>query len=224
MNRTTKALRPMAVAALVGAAIGGLGRRSHLLDFTKSISLAPAMRASVGLWLLFSVYWSIASRDKAPTRIAESMLSRQAHVIAVNLAQLVLIVPVPGLTQRFLPDALPLHTVGLVVQTSSIALAVWARRHLGSNWSGEVRIAHDHELVRSGPYRYVRHPIYTALIGMYVGTTLVSGQAHALVALTITLLAYWRKIHLEERALADAFPADHERYRGETWAWIPGVY
>jgi len=224
MNKTLKALRPIAVAALAGAAIGAFGRKARLLDFAKGMSLTPAMRGSVGLWLVFSVYWSIASKDRAPSRSGESILSRQAHVIAVNAALLLLIVPIRGLTRRFMPDTFAVHLVGLVIQTVSVACAVWARRHLGSNWSGEVRIAHDHELVRSGPYRHVRHPIYTALVGMYIGTAIVSGQLHALAALAITLLAYWRKIRLEERALAEAFPTDHERYRRDTWAWIPRLY
>ena len=224
MNKTTRALLPMMAAALVGAAIGVAGRRTPLLEFSKGLSFTPAMRVSVGLWLVFSIYWSIASKDRAPDRSGESILSRQAHVIAVNLALLLLILPIPGLTQRFAPDTRALAAVGLAIQAASIVLAVWARRHLGTNWSGEVRIAHGHQLVRSGPYRFVRHPIYTALVGMYVGTGLASGQVHAVVALPIVLLAYWRKIRLEERALGDAFLAEHERYRGETWAWIPGIY
>ena len=224
MNKTGRALLPITAAAIVGGVIGAFGRKSHLLDFTKAMSLTPAMRVSVALWLVFSVYWSIASKDKASTRSGESFLSRQLHVIAVNAALLLLILPIPGLTQRFLPDVVALSAAGLVIQAASIALAVWARRYLGSNWSGEVRIANGHELVRSGPYGFVRHPIYTAVVGMYIGTGLVSGQVHALVALALMMLAYWRKIGLEERALADAFPADHERYRDDTWAWIPGLY
>jgi protein-S-isoprenylcysteine O-methyltransferase Ste14 len=128
------------------------------------------------------------------------------------------------LTRRFLPETIWLSSAGLAIQAAFATLAIWARRHLGSNWSGEVRIANGHQLVRSGPYRYVRHPIYTAVVGMYVGTCLVSGEVHAPVALVLVLLAYWRKIRLEESALAEAFPGDHDRYRAGTWAWIPGVY
>jgi protein-S-isoprenylcysteine O-methyltransferase Ste14 len=107
---------------------------------------------------------------------------------------------------------------GLAILAAFILLAVWARRHLGSNWSGEVRIAKEHQLVRTGPYRWVRHPIYTAVLGMYCGTLLVSGEIHAPIALAIVLLAYSRKIAMEEKALRGTFGAEHEIYRQETWA------
>jgi len=225
MNKTLKALLRIGVAASIGALLGGFGRKAHVLpDLRHSQTFTPAMWISIALWLGFSIYWSIAAKDKAPTRSGESTLSRQFHVIAVNVALLALVLPVPGLTQQILPASPELQAAGLAIQAACIGLAIWARRCLGSNWSGEVRIANDHELVRSGPYAYLRHPIYTALVGMYIGTCLVSAQLHGPVALAIMVLAYSRKIRLEERALAEAFPSDHERYRETTWAWIPGVY
>lgn len=220
-----KRLHPLvrvAIAAVIGGIIGGFGRKLRILPH--GWGFAPAMLASVGLWVAFSIYWSVASKDKALTSSGESIVSRQFHVVAVNVALMILILPVPGLTGRLLPDSIALHAAGLAVQTGSILLAVWARRHLGANWSGEVRIATGHQLVRSGPYRFVRHPIYTALLGMYIGTGLISGETHAAVALGIVLLAYARKIRLEEAALRGRFLDEHDAYRRETWAWIPGVY
>jgi|SRR5579872_1445336 len=224
MTRTVRVLGKIALAALAGAAVGRAGRSAHLLPAGGWGPFPPAMLVSAALWVGFSIYWSIAATNRAPSRSGESIVSRQFHVIAVNVALVVLLVPIPGLIRRIVADTIALHILGLTVQAAFIGLAIWARRHLGSNWSGEVRIAHTHELVRSGPYRYVRHPIYTALVGMYIGTALVSGQIHALAALGIVLLAYWRKIRLEEQALSAAFPSDHERYRRDTWAWIPGLY
>ena len=224
MNKTTRALLPIAVAGAAGALAGGLRARFHLLTDLGGWQRFPTgMRWSLGLWVLFRCT-DVAARDKAPTKTGESSWSRQLHVIAVNVALLALVFPIPGLTRRFLPDSVALEAAGLAIQAGFILLAVWARRHLGANWSGEVRIAEGHELVRSGPYAFLRDPIYTALLGMYVGTSLVSGETHALVALAIVMLAYWRKIALEERALGDAFPTAYEDYRRATRAWIPGVH
>lgn len=100
-------------------------------------------------------------------------------------------------------------------------LGVWARRHLGSHWSGEITIKVDHRLIRSGPYQFVRHPIYTAMLGMFVGTAFVSGQLHALLGLGMAVFAYGRKIRLEEANLQKAFGAEYDAYRRDAGALVP---
>ncbi|HLK53279.1 MAG TPA: isoprenylcysteine carboxylmethyltransferase family protein, partial [Candidatus Angelobacter sp.] len=110
------------------------------------------------------------------------------------------------------------------VQAGFILLAVWARRHLGSNWAAEVRIGVDHQLVRTGPYRWLRHPIYTAMLGMFLGTAIASSQYHALVGLAMLVLAYLRKTRLEEQILFHTFGGDFDAYRRDTWALVPLVY
>ena len=226
MTKAVKSLlRQVAVAAAIGAVVGALRLRGHALPALPAhLGFSLGMRLSLVLWLLFSIYWALAAKDSAPTRSSESVWSRQLHLVLVNAALLLLVLPVPGLTWRFLPANPFLVADGLMTQASFILFAVWARRHLGSNWSGEVRVADGHQLVRSGPYRFLRHPIYTAVLGMYCGTALVSGEIHAPLALLLVTLAYWRKIRLEERALGEAFGAEHEAYRRHTWALIPGVY
>lgn len=182
------------------------------------------MTLAIGLLCLFSVYWSIAAKDSKPTKSSESKWSRGLHLALVNGGVLLLILPVPRLTRRFLPDSNFLVAAGLIIEAAFVLLAVWARRTLGSNWSGEVRVAAEHQLVRSGPYRFIRHPIYTAVLGMYCAIALVSGEIHAPIALIIVLLAYLRKIRLEERAMAETFGADHETYRRDTWALVPFLF
>lgn len=179
---------------------------------------------SAAIWILFSIYWEIAAKNAAPEARSESPLSRGLHVFMVNFALLLLFVPVPGLTKRYLPAARSLVPVGLTMEISAFLLAVWARRHLGRNWSGRVTIKVGHELVRSGPYRFVRHPIYTALLGMYAGSALVSGEWHALLGFVIAALAYWRKLRIEEANLALAFGANWADYCGSTRALFPWLF
>ncbi len=102
-------------------------------------------------------------------------------------------------------------------------LAIAARRTLGRNWSGAITEKTDHELIRSGPYRLVRHPIYTAIIGMFLGTALVSGDVHAFLGTVVMAAAYARKIRLEERNLAAVFGPRYDDYRRTTRALIPWV-
>jgi protein-S-isoprenylcysteine O-methyltransferase Ste14 len=225
MTTAAKTLKRMVVAAAVGGAMGALFTHwKGAAQFRAHNRLSDGMWMSVVLWCVFSIYWSIAAKDSAPTQSSESVWSRQWHLFLVNAALLLLVLPIPGLTRRFLPANEAIVISGLVVQAAFILLAVWARRHLGSNWSGEVRIAKEHQLVRSGPYRFIRHPIYTAVLGMYCGTALVSGEIHAPFALVIVTLAYWRKIRLEEQALEKTFGAEFEIYQRDTWALVPPLF
>jgi protein-S-isoprenylcysteine O-methyltransferase Ste14 len=175
-------------------------------------------------WVGFSIYWSVAAKNSAESKTSESAESRRVHLLLLNVGQLLLFVPVPGLRQSFRPDGDAWIAAGLALLGVSIALAVWARRHLGRNWSGRIDIKADHELVRTGPYRKLRHPIYTAVIGMCVGAALVDGQVHALVGVAMVVGAYWRKVRMEETNLRQAFGDRYREYRRATWGAVPGWF
>src|SRR5271156_4070851 len=104
MTKTAKSLLRMGIAAVAGGLIGALYVHEKTWSLPRAHQeFSAGMKLSVALWCLFSIYWSIASKDSAPTKSAESVWSRQWHLILVNGALLLLIFPVPGLTQRFLP-------------------------------------------------------------------------------------------------------------------------
>jgi protein-S-isoprenylcysteine O-methyltransferase Ste14 len=225
MSRPARVVTQMLVAGAVGGIVGGaLAQRYREHSLRALLNFSPGMLAAIALIVLFSVYWSIASKSSAPALSSESRLSRQIHVIALNLSVLVLILPVPGLARRFLPAGLLLQAIGLVLETAGILFAIWARRHLGANWSGEVRVATGHQLIRSGPYARIRHPIYTGVLAMYAGTMLVSGELHALLAVAIITLLYLRKLGQEEKILSTAFGPDYAVYRRDSWALIPPLF
>jgi protein-S-isoprenylcysteine O-methyltransferase Ste14 len=179
------------------------------------------MCVSMAEWSAFSFYWSASAKHSAPAKSSEPRGSRLVHLLLVNTALVLLVWPVPGLDRRFLPDAFYIACAGLCIQTASGMLGVWARRHLGSNWSGEIAIKVDHRLIQSGPYRFIRRPIYTAMLGMSAGTAMVSGQLHALIGLAMMAFAYWRKIRLEEANMRNAFGPAYEAYRRDTGALVP---
>ena len=78
--------------------------------------------------------------------------------------------------------------------------------------------------MRSGPYRFLRHPIYTAMLGMFLGTAIASSQYHALLGVAILILAYLRKSRLEDQILAQNFSKEYEDYQRDTWALVPFVF
>lgn len=180
---------------------------------------------SLVLWVAFGIYWAIAGLNSAPTQSSESPASTYFHQLLLGTALVLALWPVTGLTGWFLPQRFHfLAPVGVIIQAGFVLLAVWARRHLGRNWSAEVRIAVGHQLIRTGPYRFLRHPIYTAMLGMFLGTAIASSQYHALLALALLFVAYLRKTRLEEKILRQTFGAEYDAYRRDTWALVPLLF
>src|SRR5215813_10586147 len=222
--------RAILLAALLGAAFAA--KRAHvgvdLLQTNPFFALDPApcsrQRAFAAciVWVAFSVYWEVAAKGNTPERAAESSVSRGFHVFLTNIALLLQIAPIRGLG-RLLPPMIPTVTGGFVVQALGLGLAIWARNHLGKNWSGRITIKEGHNLVRTGPYKKLRHPIYTGILTMYLGTAVIAGERLALVGLVVALLAYLRKIRLEDAALKQAFGAEYEAYQRESWGLVPWV-
>lgn len=178
---------------------------------------------AIALWAVFGIYWDAAAKNAAAAKSSESRGSRAVHVFLANAALILELAPIRGLG-RLWPFSLWVMGAGVAVEAIGLYLAIWARRHLGRNWSGEITIKVEHQLIRSGPYRWLRHPIYTGLLMMYAGMVVVTGERLAVVGLAMALIAYWRKIRLEEANMDVAFGADYAAYRRETWALVPGVF
>ena len=201
-----------------------LAQSAQKQGWSQMIGHAWPLYVSVSLWVAFSLYWGAAARTESSVRRAESRGSRSFHLLLLNGSMLLIYISLPGLSGRFVPDTPIVHVVGIAIQATFFLFAVWARRNLGRNWSGDVTVKVDHELVRTGPYRRIRHPIYTAMFGMYAGAAIAIGQVHSLVALGILMLAYARKIGLEETALGAEFGSTYADYKRHSWAVIPPIW
>jgi protein-S-isoprenylcysteine O-methyltransferase Ste14 len=101
--------------------------------------------------------------------------------------------------------------------------AVWARLTIGANWSGVVTLKENHELIETGPYRYVRHPIYTGLFTMGIGTQLMYAYPYGFVYFVVAVIVFSVKIREEERLMTETFPDEYPQYRRRTKAIIPFV-
>jgi protein-S-isoprenylcysteine O-methyltransferase Ste14 len=99
-----------------------------------------------------------------------------------------------------------------------------ARQLLGRNWSGTVQVKQDHQLIRDGPYRFVRHPIYTGVLMAILGTAVAVGHWCGLFAVLIAFGSFWRKLTLEERFMWETFGSVYEEYRARTAALIPFLF
>jgi len=189
----------------------------------------PLLSALIGvLWLAWLAYWALAARDSKPERRRETFGSRLSYTLPLIAGGILLAShgdPRHVLFQHFLPieDRAIGYWLGVLLVASGLWFSVWARRYLGGNWSAAVAIKEGHELIRTGPYRWVRHPIYTGLLVALVGTCLAGARWASLLALLFLIGGLVRKLTLEERWLAENFP-DYADYRSRVHALFPGIF
>jgi protein-S-isoprenylcysteine O-methyltransferase len=113
--------------------------------------------------------------------------------------------------------------IGCILCASGIAFAIWARYMLGENWSGNVTLKKGHELIRSGPYSIVRHPIYTgALIGL-LGSACVTGELKGFISIVVCFIGFWHKLRMEEDFMMEEFPDQYPAYRASVKMLIPFI-
>jgi protein-S-isoprenylcysteine O-methyltransferase Ste14 len=112
--------------------------------------------------------------------------------------------------------------IGSALCVLGIALAIWARAHLGRNWSSHPTLKEDHELVTSGPYALIRHPIYTGLIFAALGTGLIEWP-WVIVLLGMSIMFIWR-VGREEKLMTQQFPDQYPEYKKRTWALFPYIW
>jgi len=176
------------------------------------------------LWMVWFVVWMIAAFTSKRTRTAERPLSRIVYLIPIIFGVLLLFSPefrIGFLVARFLPPILAAQWMGVALVALGIAYTFWARAHLGRNWSGQVVIKERHELIRSGPYASVRHPLYTGLLLALFGTALVIGEVRALLALALIAYHFIRKAKREEGFMSQEFGEEYASYSSQTGMLIP---
>ena len=177
-------------------------------------------------WSAFLLLWLLLAGWGKPTAQAESVGSRLLHFVLTALVYILLFypTPLPGLNRRFLPATPLLAGLGFALTALGLGFCVWARLQLGRNWSARVEVKRGHELIRRGPYRLVRHPIYSGLLLATLGTGLAVGRWCAPLALLLALLTFLYKIRREERFMLQTFGAGYEELRRQVKMLIPFVW
>jgi protein-S-isoprenylcysteine O-methyltransferase Ste14 len=175
-------------------------------------------------WTAWLVYWVLMSFGTKRTVERGNWASYRLVAILIVLAALALDHAVNGSEHaRLWHTGTALGVVTALLVIAGLAFTVWARIVLGRNWSAEITFKQDHELIESGPYALSRHPIYTGLLAMGIGTAVNYGHAIGFVILAGVGAAIWWKAREEERLMSRHFPDEYPRYRARVHAIIPFV-
>jgi protein-S-isoprenylcysteine O-methyltransferase Ste14 len=173
------------------------------------------------LWLSFWIYWIISARGRK--KVIERAYSGPRGVFVIFVILLLSLSKFPFFhTEQFFSNQIIL-SVGLIFCALGLGFAVWARRHLGNNWNGEPSIQEHHELVTSGPYHYVRHPIYSGMLLALTGSTLL-GSLVWLITLIASFAILIMRIKIEEDFMIKIFPDQYSEYKKHTKALIPFIW
>jgi protein-S-isoprenylcysteine O-methyltransferase Ste14 len=177
-------------------------------------------------WLVFTLVWVIGATTSKRTTQREPIRNRIVHGGLLALAFLLLFQSSHWgrLDVRFVPKTEAVRLCGLILTALGLAFAIWARLAIGRNWSGIVTIKEDHQLIRQGPYRLVRHPIYFGILVAMLGTAIGYGRVACLVGVPVAFLAFWKKTRLEERFMIAQFGAQYIQYQREVKGFVPGLF
>lgn len=174
-------------------------------------------------WALFGAWWLVRAFSTARTARTEPPRQRVAVVALAGAGALLLVAPPAALCRRLWPTPTALLVAALALEVAGVTFAIVAREHLGALWSGRVTLKEDHRIVQSGPYRWVRHPIYTGVLTALAGGIAARANLAALIGFALIAAALARKMAAEEALLRGHFGAAYDDYRRKVAAIIPFI-
>ena len=178
------------------------------------------------LWVSWVAYWIVAARHTLSNQRTESLLTGASYRVLLVLGIILLAYPGPRLRPAnplLWPQSAVTVAIGLGLVIVGLSIAVWARRHLGKYWSGRITLKVDHHVIQSGPYAFVRHPIYSGILLALLGTVISIGTVRSCIAIALMFISFVVKLKLEERWLCAHLGAEYEEYRRRVKALIPCV-
>lgn len=178
------------------------------------------------LWILFGLYWLVSALKLKKIKRRETWGQRFRYVLPLVAAFYLLARPEAHygwLGSRFVPASPAVEWIGVLLTAGGVGVALWARWHLGANWSGVVTLKEGHELIRTGPYRAIRHPIYTGILLGILGTAIAMGEVRGLLALAIAWLSFYIKARREESFLTQEFGETFEAHAKQTGMFLPKI-
>ncbi|AFL80292.1 putative protein-S-isoprenylcysteine methyltransferase [Aequorivita sublithincola DSM 14238] len=179
-------------------------------------------------WIVFLIVWILGALQTKKTDNQEPLLKRFLWYWLPLIIAGLLLGPTEWFMGMWIRENFVEHTDLVGITGASIAwlgtlLACWSRLLLGKNWSVSVQLKEGHELITKGPYKIIRHPIYTAILLLFLGNILIVGDYRGILAIVIVFVSLWRKLKLEELWLAEYFGEGYLIYKAKSKALFPWV-
>jgi|SRR5882724_93213 len=177
-------------------------------------------------WGIFFVVWILAALFTKRTVYHESGAQRLRYIIPILIGWYLLFrghrLP-PPFNVPIIPQTDIIHVVAAILCVCGLGFCLWARAVLGRNWSGTVTLKENHELIVRGPYRLVRHPIYTGILAMLIATAIEQGHVAGMLGLIFVFASFWIKLNNEEEVMRKQFPDQYAAYAERVKRIIPFV-
>jgi len=176
-------------------------------------------------WYAFVEVWVVAAFWVKATKQAEPLSSRLGYGLLMAAGFYLLFserLARGVLGERFVPNSRWIAILGIALTFAGVGLSIWARVMLGENWSGQITRKVGHQLIKSGPYAFVRHPIYSGLLLASIGTATVVGEWRGVLGIPLILASESIKARREEQFMSAEFGDAYEEYRRGTGFLIPG--
>jgi protein-S-isoprenylcysteine O-methyltransferase Ste14 len=195
-----------------------------------TVGIAVCVGVVVVVWAAGALYnafraphnASYAARERP--RSQPGLAAGDAGLIGVAVVCVGLAIAGRSYFDGLVVGALWVRVLGLAVLAASTVFTLLARFSLGTSWSAAPKVQGDRQLRTHGPYAVTRHPIYTGLLGMMLGATLLSGIGQWIVLFPVGLVLFEVKIRMEERLMLATFPEEYPRYRRQVPQLVPGLY
>ena len=178
-------------------------------------------------WCILFAYWFINAQKVKTAVQKQSRLSRYLYLFLFFSGWFIIYSPycaIGILGYQLIPANTLTGITGGTICVGGVAFAIWARKTLGDNWSGDVTLKKEHELVQSGPYRFVRHPIYTGFEIGLLGVAITVGQLKGLVGLSLAFACHYYKTTMEEKIMYQQFGHKYAIYAKQVKRLVPFVF
>jgi protein-S-isoprenylcysteine O-methyltransferase Ste14 len=177
-------------------------------------------------WGVFVFVWVLAAIFTKRTVYHQSGARRLRYLIPIVLGWFLVFRGyrlAPPFNVHIIPETDAILVAAAILCLCGLGFCLWARAVLGRNWSGTVTLKENHELIVRGPYRLVRHPIYTGLLAMLIATAMEQGHIAGMIGLVLVFISFWIKLSDEEEVMRTQFSDQYHAYQLRTKRIVPFV-